>query len=121
MYQQITLLGRCGNDPEQRFTPSGVAVTAFSLAVDKGFGDKKKTQWYRISLWRQDAENTAKYVTKGAVVLVVGELEEARTWQGKNGETNISLEVTARSWKLVGNVAPKEPSINLQDEPAIPF
>lgn len=122
MYQQITLLGRCGNDPEQRFTPSGVAVTTFSLAVDKGFGEKRTTLWFRVTGWRTDAENMTKLITKGAVVLVVGELEEPRTYQDKQGNTRVSLEVTARSWRLVGNVAPKElQGVSVEEATEIPF
>ena len=122
MYQQITLLGRAGQDTDMRYTPSGKAVASFSLAVDKGFGDQKKTIWFRVSLWEKQAESAAKLVTKGMVVLVVGELEEPRTYTDKNGDTRVSLEVTARSWKLVGNVAPKEPvGVSVEDSNEIPF
>lgn len=121
MYQQTTLLGRAGQDCEIRYSPSGKAVASFSLATDKGYGENKKTLWARITVWGDQAENAAKLVTKGAVVLVVGELEEPRTYTTKDGETRVSLEVTARTWKLVGNVAPRDSSVTVVGSEEIPF
>ena|SRR3989304_3447266 len=121
MYQQITLLGRAGSDCEMRYTPSGKGVASFSLAVDKGYGDKKQVLWFRVTIWEPQAEAAAKLVTKGVVVLVVGELEEPRTWTDKDGNTRVSLEVTARTWKLVGNVAPKDISVSVEDSEPLAF
>jgi single-strand DNA-binding protein len=121
VFQSITLLGRAGDDATLRYTPSGKAVASFSLAVDKGYGEKKQTLWFRCSCWEAQAEAAAKLITKGAVVLVVGELEEPRTYTAKDGEARVSLEVTARTWKLVGNVAPKAPDVSVDDSESIPF
>lgn len=121
MYSQITLLGRVGQDCEMRYTPSGKGVASFSLAVDRGYGDKKTTQWYRVTVWEPLAESAAKLLTKGVTVLVVGELEEPRTYTTKDGETRVSLEVTARTWKLVGNVAPRDSSVTVVGSEEIPF
>ena len=61
MYQQITLIGNLGRDPEMRYTPSGVAVTSFSVAVNRSWtgqdGQRQdKTTWFRVSAWRRQAE-----------------------------------------------------------------
>jgi single-strand DNA-binding protein len=101
MYQQITLVGNLGSDPEMRYTPSGLPVTTFSLAVSKSWttqdGQRQdKTTWFRITAWRAQAETCSKYLTKGQRVLVAGELDEARIWTDKEGNPRVSLEVTAQ-------------------------
>lgn len=108
MYQQITLVGNLGNDPEMRYTPSGVPVASFSLAVNKSWttqdGQRQdKTTWFRITTWRKQAEIISQYLTKGRQVLVVGEIEEARPWTDRDGNPRATLEVTAQIIKFLGN------------------
>ena len=110
MFQQIILIGNLGRDPEMRYTPSGVPVTSFSLAVSRSWtgqdGQKQeKTTWFRVTAWRRQAEIVSQYLTKGSKVLVVGEIEEARTYVDKNGETRVSLEVTAQNVKFMSSRA----------------
>jgi len=107
MYQQITLIGNLGGDPEMRYTPSGVPVTSFSLAVNRSWtgqdGQKHdKTTWFRITVWRKQAEIVSQYLTKGRQVLVIGEVEDARPWTDKDGNPRASLEVTATSIRFFG-------------------
>ncbi len=71
MYQQLTLIGNLGNDPEMRYTPSGVAVTSFSLAVSRSWTGKdgqrqEKTIWFRVSAWDKLAETASQYLDQGA-------------------------------------------------------
>lgn len=105
MYNQITLIGNLGGDPELRFTPSGVAVASFSLAVSKTWnneqGKQSKTIWVRCSAWRKQAEIIAEHLTKGSKVMVVGELEEARAFTDKSGNNRASLEVTIHVCKFL--------------------
>ncbi len=106
MYQQITLIGNLGNDPEMRYTPSGVPVASFSLAVNKTWtgqdGQKQdKTTWFRVTTWRKSAEIVSQYLTKGSKVMVVGEIEEARAFTDRDGNNRASLEVTAQTVKFL--------------------
>lgn len=106
MYQQITLVGNLGQDPEMRYTPSGVPVTSFSLAVNKSWvgadGQRQdKTLWFRVTAWRKLAETASQYLTKGRQILVVGEVEEARPWTDRDGNQRASLEVTAQTIKFL--------------------
>ncbi|CAN5869053.1 single-stranded DNA-binding protein [soil metagenome] len=106
MYQQITLIGNLGSDPEMRYTPSGVPVASFSLAVNKTWtgqdGQRQdKTTWFRVTTWRKTAEIVSQYLNKGSKVLVVGELEDARTWTDRDGNQRASLEVTAQTVKFL--------------------
>ena len=111
MYQQITLIGNLGNDAEMRYTPSGVPVATFSLAVTRKWTSQdgqrqEKTIWFRVTAWRKLAEFSSQYLTKGRQVLVVGELEEARAWlDSRSGEPRAGLEVTANTIQFVGNKA----------------
>lgn len=111
MYQQLIIVGNVGvNSPDMRYTPSGQAVASFSLAVNKSWvnsdGERQdKTLWFRVTCWRNLAETVSEYVTKGMQVLVVGEIEEARTWTDKDGNNRASLEMTAREVRFLGKRA----------------
>ena len=113
MYQQITLIANLGRDPEMRYTPSGVAVTSFSVAVNRSWtgqdGQRQdKTTWFRVTAWRGLAETCNQYLTKGQKVLVVGEMEEPNTWTDREGNTRASLEVTARTVRFLNTRAESE-------------
>lgn len=94
---KITLIGNLTNDPETRSTSSGVTVCAFTIAVNRRFANSKgerQTDFFRINAWRQLGEICSKHLSKGKKVAVVGELQ-ARTYEAKNGETRMSLDVAA--------------------------
>lgn len=106
MYQQWIGIGNLGNDPEQRFTPGGVPVASFSLAVNRTWTDnegnrKDKTTWVRVTCWKKQAEIVAQYLTKGSKVMVIGEIEEARPYTDRDGNQRASLEVTAHTIKFL--------------------
>lgn len=105
MYQQLTLIGNLGNDPELRYTPNGVPVASFSLAVSKSFTKdgqrQEKTLWFRVSAWNKQAETVSQYLKKGSKVLVVGEIEEARAFIDRQGNNRASLEVTAQTIRFM--------------------
>lgn len=107
MYQQITLIGNLGNDPEMRYTPSGVPVASFNLAVNRSWtgqdGQRQdKTTWFRVSVWNKQAEIVTQYLSKGRQVMVVGEVEEARVYTDREGNPRASLEVKAQSVRFLG-------------------
>ena len=94
---KITLIGNLTHDPEVRSTPNGVTVCTFTIAVNRRFaqqGGEKATDFFRINAWRQLGENCARYLAKGRKVAIVGELQ-ARTYEGKDGATRMSLDVSA--------------------------
>lgn len=107
MYQQITLIGNLGSEPELRYTPSGVAVASFSLAVSRSWTGQdgqrqEKTVWFRVSCWQKLAEVVSEHLSKGRQVMVVGEVEEARPYTDKNGYIRASLEVRAQTVRFLG-------------------
>ena len=96
MYQQITLIGNLGADPEMRFTQDGTPVTSFRIATDRRWRTQdgttqEKTVWFRVSAWRRLAETCNQYLTKGQRVLLVGEMEEPSTWTDQEGNARASL------------------------------
>ena len=107
MYQQITLVGNLGNDPEMRYTPTGVPVASFSLAVSRSWvgqdGQRQeKTTWFRVTAWRKLAETVSQYLSKGRQVLVIGEIEDARPYTDRDGNMRAALEVTAQTVRFIG-------------------
>ena len=99
---KIILIGNLTRDPELRTTPNGYTVCDFTIAVNNrngrnqqnAGGQQQDAQFFRITVWRQLGELCAKYLAKGRKVFVSGPLT-ARTYQGNDGQTRVSLEVTA--------------------------
>ena len=87
MLNKIFIMGRLTRDPELRRTQSGIAVTSFSLAVDRDFktqSGEKETDFIDVVAWRATAEFVAKYFTKGRMAVVEGRLQ-MRDWTDKEG------------------------------------
>ena len=96
MLNQITIMGRLTRDPEMRRTGSGVAVTSFTIACDRDFGQngQKETDFIDVTAWRSTAEFVNKYFTKGRMAVVSGRLQ-IRNWTDKDGKNRRSAEVVA--------------------------
>ena len=96
MLNHITIMGRLTRDPEMRRTGSGVAVTSFTIACDRDFGQngEKETDFIDITAWRNTAEFVSKYFTKGRMAVVSGRLQ-IRKWKDKDGNDRRSAEVVA--------------------------
>jgi single-strand DNA-binding protein len=87
LLNKVILIGRLTRDPELRYTPNGVAITKFTLAVDRPFKNRqgeKETDFINIVVWRKQAENCANYLGKGRLVAVEGRLQ-IRTYDDSQG------------------------------------
>jgi len=94
--------GRLGKDSETKFTPGGMAICSFSVAVDYGYGENKGTNWIRCSLFGKRAEGKLpQYLVKGAQVAVSGELR-IREYDDKDGVKRTSVEVSVDKLDLIG-------------------
>jgi len=94
--------GRLGRDSETRFTPGGMAICNFTVAVDYGFGENKGTNWLRCSLFGKRAEGQLpKYLVKGTQVAISGELR-IREYDDKDGVRRTSVEVSVDKLDLIG-------------------
>lgn len=97
MLNRVTVAGRIGKTPELKQTPSGVAVTSFSIACDRDFksqSGEKITDWFEIVAWRGAAEFAAKYFTQGRQIIVDGRLQ-TRKWTDKDGNKRTATEIEA--------------------------
>ena len=100
MLNHICIMGRMTRDPELRRTGSGIAVTNFTLAVDRDYnpkdGGEKETDFIDCIAWRGGAEFVSKYFSKGQMAVVSGKLR-IRNWTDKDGNKRRSAEVEADS------------------------
>jgi single-strand DNA-binding protein len=99
MLNRAVLIGRLTADPELRYTPSGVPVTSFRIAVDRPFTNaqgERGTDFINIVAWRKTAEFVANYLNKGRLVSVEGRLQ-IRNWQTQEGQRRETAEVVADS------------------------
>ena len=103
-YQNLTIVGNVGRDADLKYTPQGIAVLKFSVAVNKTIkvGDEKRqtTTWFNVTLWRDRGEALAAYVKTGMQVLVTGEVQVS-PYIDKNGKPNASMELTVDDVKLL--------------------
>jgi len=96
---QVTLTGNLTDDPELRFTPNGVAVANFRLAVDQRVWDTDgwkdgEASYFRVNVWRDQAEHVSRSLHKGARCVVVGRLK-SRSWETPEGQRRSAVEVDA--------------------------
>jgi len=108
MFQNITLIGRAGQQAELRFTNTGIPVCNLSLAINEGWtaddGQRhERTTWVRVTCWRKLAETVAEYVQAGRQVMVSGKLTEPQPWIDKEGNPRASIEVTANIVQFLGS------------------
>lgn len=109
----IIITSAIARDAEMRYTPSGTAVCSFSVPADIGWGESKKTAWYRCSLFGDRAERLVQHLVKGMGVMVMGEpqVDEnggPRIWKDKDGNARANLEMTVSEITLLGMRAPKQ-------------
>jgi len=98
MLNKVMIIGNVGKEPEMRFTPSGSAVTSFSVAVNEKLiseGDQQeRTEWFNIVVWNKLAEVCNQFLDKGSKVYVEGKLK-TRKWQDKDEQYHYKTEVFA--------------------------
>jgi len=104
MINTVTIVGNLGQDPEIRYTASGVPVASFTVAVNEVYKGKdgqkvKKVHWFRVSAFQRLAEVIGEYCAKGSKVGVRGQLQQ-RTWQDSEGLNHNLVEIRARELEL---------------------
>ncbi len=144
MFHTIIIVGNLGRDPEMRYTPTGQAVTNFSVATSRQYTGSdgqpvKETIWFRISAWGKQAEICNQYLKKGSKVLVEGRLTPdkatggPRVWTTQDGKTGSNYEVSASTVRFLSSrtdtaeegqtpgTAMADPSLNVAEDDNIPF
>ncbi|AYF43532.1 MULTISPECIES: single-stranded DNA-binding protein [Halobacteriovorax] len=106
---KVILVGRLGQDPELKYTPSGMAVCNFSLATGESWTDKngqkqERTEWHRVVVWGKLAELCGQYLAKGRQAYLEGQLQ-TRSWEDKDGNKRYTTEINARTVQFLGGNA----------------
>lgn len=114
---KVLLIGRLGQDPEMRYTPSGKPLTKFRMASDRSWttsdGEKRsETEWFNIVAWGKLAEICNQYLKKGQQVYIEGRLH-IRRWQDDEGHNHSAVEVIAQEMIMLdhrlGDAVAEEP------------
>lgn len=96
MLNKVILIGRLATDPELKYTPSGVALSSFRIAVNRPTGQnqqgEREADFIDVVAWRQNAEFAANYLSKGRLVAIEGRLQ-VRTWVQEDGQRRKWTEV----------------------------
>jgi len=139
MFQKIFIVGNLGRDPEMRYTPSGQAVTNFSMASNRKYTGTdgqlvSETTWFRVSVWGKRAETVSQYLRKGSKVLVEGRLRSdpqtggPQVFTRQDGTCGSSYEVNASNVTFLSSRSEddayqvsEEPDTVSEDEGNIPF
>lgn len=102
------ILGRLGQDPDTRYMPNGDAVTNISVATSERWKDKQtgelkeKTEWHRVTAYRQQAELLSKHFQKGQEIYLEGRLQ-TRKWTDKDNVERYTTEIVLETFSFVGS------------------
>ncbi|PLR78294.1 single-stranded DNA-binding protein [Bacillus sp. V3-13] len=99
MMNRVVLVGRLTKDPELRYTPNGVPVATFTLAVNRNFTNQqgeREADFINCVVWRKPAENVANFLKKGSLAGVDGRIQ-TRSYEGQDGKRVYVTEVLAES------------------------
>jgi single-strand DNA-binding protein len=104
---KVIVLGNVGRDPELKYTPSGAAVCALSIATSRSWKDKtsgekqQETEWHRVVFYDRLAEIAGEYLKKGSPVYVEGRLK-TRKYTDKDGAERSTTEIVVAEMQLLG-------------------
>jgi single-strand DNA-binding protein len=106
MLNKVMLIGNLGKDPEMNYTPSGVAVTKFSLAVSRSYkvpatGEKREeTEWFNIVAWNKLAETCSAWLHKGSKVYIEGRISQ-RKYTDREGVQRTAMDIIASDMEML--------------------
>ncbi|EAD1820249.1 TPA_asm: single-stranded DNA-binding protein [Listeria monocytogenes] len=121
MMNRVVFVGRLTKDPELRYTPAGVAVATFTLAVNRTFTNQngeREADFIQCVVWRKPAENAANFLKKGSMAGVDGRIQ-TRNYEDKDGKRVFVTEVVAETVQFLepkNNNAEGTTSNNYQNE-----
>jgi single-strand DNA-binding protein len=106
---KVILIGNLGADPELKYTPSSRALCNLRVATTEVFKDKsgtrqERTEWHRVTVWGEQAENCSKYLAKGRSVYIEGKLQ-TRSYE-KEGQKHYATDVVADRVVFLGGGGP---------------
>lgn len=120
MLNVAVIMGRLVADPELRHTPNDIAVTTFTVAVDRytKAGADKQTDFIDVVAWRNTAEFVCKYFQKGRMIAIHGSIQ-TRTYTDKEGNKRKAFEIVASDVNFADSKSESKPKPNVDyDEPS---
>ena len=103
MINNVTLIGNLTKDVELKYTPANQAVAQFTLAVNRTFKNangERETDFINVVIWRQSAENFAKWVKKGALIGITGRIQ-TRNYENQQGQRVYVTEIIAENFQML--------------------
>lgn len=121
---KVILVGHLGQDPEVKFTPNGTAVATFNIATTERRKDKEgnwtdHTEWHRIVVFGNLAQNCGQYLKKGRQVYVEGSIT-SRQYKDRDGQNRVIYEIRAQQVLFLGKGEAEKFNENALEEPIEP-
>ncbi|WP_379970832.1 single-stranded DNA-binding protein [Ectobacillus sp. sgz5001026] len=120
MMNRVILVGRLTKDPDLRYTPNGVAVATFTLAVNRPFSNQqgeRTADFINCVVWRKQAENVANYLKKGSLAGVDGRVQ-TRNYEGQDGKRVYVTEIVAESVQFLDTKSSSDQRGSYNSQPA---
>lgn len=95
-------IGRLGRDPESRFSPDGMQIVSFSIAVGRKYKDKEETEWVSIVAFGKLAEICAEYLSKGKQIYIAGRMNTQKYQDKETGQDRYSTRIVADQMQMLG-------------------
>jgi single-strand DNA-binding protein len=96
----VQIAGRLGADPETRYTANNNKVTTMRIATNVWKGGKEETVWWRTTVWGDQFDKMLSFLKKGSAVIVTGEMQPPEIYNNRNGDPQVSMELTAQIIKF---------------------
>ena len=103
---KVILIGRLARDPEMRTTSSGISMTRFTIAVSRPFNQdgNQQTDFINCIIWRRQAENVAKYCSKGSQVAIEGRIQ-VNSYDAQDGTKRYTTDIVCENVTFLGSRA----------------
>lgn len=111
MLNRVILIGRLTKNPELRYTPNGIGVATFTLAINRPYIKKEEVDFINIVVWRTQAENVAKYLKKGSLCAVDGRIQ-TRNYENNEGKKVYVTEIVAENVRFLDSKKTEEDKYN---------
>lgn len=112
------VIGRLGKDPELKYTTGGKAVAELSIATSEKWRDAKgelqeRVEWHRVTLWDKQAENAAKYLSKGSQAGVRGRIQTEK-WTDNDGTNRYTTKIIAEHIEFLGSATKRDSGVDAE-------
>jgi len=104
---EIQIFGNIGREIDSKYTPTGKFIAEFSVGVAVGYGEYKRTDWFKAIAWEKSGEMINKMCQKGTTIWLRG-TPKSTSWLSKDGEAKGQIEITVRDWRILKGGKPKE-------------